>query len=179
MPRPNFRSKKDYVNEVLRVDYAGEYAANIIYQTQIDNTDDIDMRQKLSAMLIQEKKHLEFFQEEMGKNHTRPSILMPIWHLLSVGLGSISAKLGNKHMMLATRAVEEVIEDHYAKQIEALEELGPQHLKNNIITFRQDELEHMHEAENILQNKASFLDNVFLKCIKAGCLVAIAICKKI
>jgi ubiquinone biosynthesis monooxygenase Coq7 len=179
MPKPYFKNKQDYIDEVLRVNYAGEYAANIIYQTQINNSRDIDMRCKLQDMLVQEKKHLEFFQEEMRKNYTRPSALMPVWHLLSIGLGKISAKLSNKHIMLTTQAVEEVIEGHYAKQIYILKELDLKELRDNIVLFRQDELEHMHEAEDILSNKKSFLDDIFFKCIKVGCLAAIAICKKI
>merc|ERR1712086_206611 len=43
--------------------------------------------------------------------------------------------------MLCTASVEEVIQEHYANQIEQLE-LDEKRLKDKIIKFREDELHH-------------------------------------
>ena len=59
--------------------------------------------------------------------------------------------MGEKAAMACTNAIEEVIEEHYAKQAAALGD-DEAALRDTIIEFRKDELEHRdiareHEAE--------------------------------
>ena len=51
----------------------------------------------------------------------KPTKFLPLWDLLGVGLGFGSTLLGKKAAMLCTASVEEVIDEHYLKQIKTLE----------------------------------------------------------
>ena len=60
-------------------------------------------------------------------------------------LGAATAALGEKAAFACTAAVEEVIDEHYAAQIAALEDKDPA-LKARIEDFRADEAAHRDTA---------------------------------
>ena len=81
----------------------------------------------------------------------RPTALMPVWHAAGFALGAATALMGERAAMACTAAVEEVIDEHYAKQAAALGD-DEAELRETIEKFREDELEHRdtaiaHEAE--------------------------------
>ena len=97
--------------------------------------------------------------------------------LLGVGLGFGSTIFGKKAAMLCTASVEEVIEDHYKKQLENLEE-DEKDLKTKIKKFRDDEVHH----KNIAYDNGASKDGLYSlmdKVIRTGSKIAITISKKI
>jgi len=178
MPKPYFKNSAEVATEIIRVDHAGEYAAKIIYQTQIRNTQSSANKQILQEMLEQEMEHLNFFNQQIIARKVRPTAFMPLWHFLSWSLGKFSSKLGAKHTMLATDAVEEVIQDHYQGQLNLLKNIDEPELKKKIAQFRQEEIHHQSIARDRLGNLSAF-DSAFEKIIKVGCRIAIAISKKV
>ena len=114
MPRPYFHDKSAHIDEMLRIDHAGEYGAIRIYKGQLKAI--IESRELISEMLEQEQEHLEYFEEEIRNRNTRPTLLMPFWHVFGYALGYLSAKAGTKYAMLCTEAVEGVIDKHYSSQ---------------------------------------------------------------
>ena len=79
--------------------------------------------------------------------------------------------------MLCTASVEEVIDEHYKSQINQIE-LDEKNLKEKIIKFRQDELEHKDIAyEEGATKKGPY--SIMDKVIKTGSRIAIKISEKI
>jgi len=79
--------------------------------------------------------------------------------------------------MLCTASVEEVIQEHYTNQIKQIES-DEKKLKNKIIKFRKDELDHKdiaYEEGATKEGPYSILDKV----IKTGSKFAIRISEKI
>jgi len=136
-PRPDER-----VERMLRVDHAGEYGAVRIYtgQKSILGTDK-KTGPLLKHMLEQEEVHLKTFENLIAERGTRPTALMPIWHVAGWALGAGTALMGRKAAMACTVAVEEVIDEHYGEQVEALGNDEPE-LSKTFEKFRQEELEH-------------------------------------
>ena len=100
-----------------------------------------------------------------------------MWDLIGVGLGFGTAILGKKAAMLCTASVEEVIDNHYQKQINQLNS-DEKDLKEKIKKFRDDELHH----KDIAYERGASKDGLYLildKIIKAGSKVAINISEKI
>ena len=79
--------------------------------------------------------------------------------------------------MLCTASVEEVIDKHYKKQIDRLEN-DEAALKEKIIKFRDDELNHKDIAYEAGATKEGFY-SIFDKIIKTGSKLAINISEKI
>src|SRR3546814_16317554 len=92
-------------------------------------------------MHAQERVHLRTFEDLLVRHRVRPTLLQPVWHVAGFALGAATALLGEKAAMACTVAVEEVIDEHYAGQQEALES-DQAALTDTIETFRQEELEH-------------------------------------
>jgi ubiquinone biosynthesis monooxygenase Coq7 len=133
------------LDKYIRVNHAGEYGAVRIYQGQIDamkhkKASNLTTIRALKDMYIQEQKHLLFFEKELVERRIRPTILQPLWHVLGYALGYATAKIGEEAAMTATVAIEEVIDQHYAHQIDIIENDAA--LKSAIETIREDELEH-------------------------------------
>jgi len=169
---------KQLLDEIIRVDHAGEYGATKIYSGQLavfgKNS---PIGKTIQQMANQEQKHINTFDRLIVKKRVRPTVLMPLWNLAGFALGVTTAMMGKKAAMACTVAVEDVIGKHYEKQAKELGDKEPA-LKKIILEFRDDELEHhdigiKHEAEKTLGY------NILSKIIKTGCKTAIAISKKI
>ena len=175
------KTDKKKVEEFIRVDHAGERGAIKIYEGQLLalNTfvKDENLKKTIEKMKKHEKEHLDFFSKEIKKRKIKPTKLLPLWDVLSVGLGFSSAIMGKKAAMLCTASVEEVIDKHYQNQINQLNS-NEKVLKEKIKKFRDDELHHKNIAyENGASKEGLYL--ILDKIIKTGSKVAISISEKI
>ena len=175
------KTNKTKVEEFIRVDHAGERGAIKIYEGQLLALNTFikndKLKKKIEDMKKHEKEHCDYFENEIKKRNIKPTKLMPLWDLLGVGLGFSSTILGKKAAMLCTASVEEVIQEHYANQIKQIK-LDEKKLKNKIIKFREDELDHKdiaYEKGATKKGVYSILD----KAIKTGSKIAINISEKI
>ncbi len=128
-------------------------------------------------MKLHEKEHLDFFEKEIKKRNINPTKFLPLWDLLGIGLGFGSTLLGKKAAMLCTASVEEVIDEHYQNQINQINN-DEKKLKEKIIKFREDELNH----KNIAYEEGATKNGIYSvldKVIKTGSKVAISISEKI
>ena len=172
---------KKKVEEFIRVDHAGERGAVKIYEGQLLalNTivKDESLKKVIEDMKVHEIEHCQFFENEIKKRNIKPTKFLPLWDLLGLGLGFGSTILGKKAAMLCTASVEEVIDEHYKNQIDQIE-LDEKNLKEKIIKFRQDELDHKDIAYEEGATKKG-LYSIMDKVIKTGSKVAIKISEKI
>jgi len=131
------------VEQMVRVDHAGEFGAVRIYQGQLAVLGKSKSAPVIRQMLAQEKQHLARFNDLIADRRVRPTALLPLWHLAGFALGAGSALLGEKAAMACTVAVEEVIDEHYATQIADLDdEPVEKELRQTFVEFRDEELAH-------------------------------------
>lgn len=140
-PLPGEKTTDELVDEVIRVDHAGEYGAQRIYAGQLAVLKNHACAATIQHMADQETEHLQKFTELMQQRNARPTVLMPLWHVLGYAMGAGTALMGEKAAMACTVAVERVIAEHYGEQSNELpaEEIE---LKATINRFREEELEH-------------------------------------
>ena len=178
--KKDYRSKTDkhVLEEIIRVNHAGEYGATRIYDGQIAVFGKKSKIGKIiQHMADQEQEHIETFERLVVQHRVRPTALLPLWNIAGFALGASTALLGEKAAMACTVAVEKVIGAHYKEQAAMLKS-DQKKLKSIIKKFEKDELEHhnigiAHNAEktpgyNILSN-----------IISLGCKTAIFVSKKI
>ena len=175
------KTNQKTLEEIIRVDHAGERGAIKIYEGQLlalkTIKQDNDLKDKIEEMKEQEKEHLEYFEKEIQKRKIKPTYLLPVWDLMSVALGFGTALLGKKAAMLCTASVEEVIEDHYQSQLKKIGD-DEKDLKEKIEKFRADEVEHKNMAyESGATNKGLY--SIMDKAIRTGSRIAITISEKI
>ena len=175
------KTNQKTLEEIIRVDHAGERGAIKIYEGQLlalkTIKQDDDLKDKIEKMKAQEKEHLEYFEKEIQKRKIKPTYLLPLWDLMSVSLGFGTALLGKKAAMLCTASVEEVIENHYQNQLKKIGD-DEKDLKEKIEKFKKDETSHKNTAyDSGATNKGLY--SIMDKIIQTGSRIAITISEKI
>ena len=175
------KTDKNKLEEIIRVDQAGERGAIKIYEGQLLALNTIikndNLKKMIEEMKDHEKEHLDFFNKEIRKRNIKPTKLMPLWDLLGIGLGFGSAIMGKKATMLCTASVEEVIDGHYKNQLNQLNS-DERLLKEKIKKFRDDEIQHKNIAYvNGAQKEGIYF--ILDKIIKTGSKIAINLSEKI
>tara|TARA_B100000959_G_scaffold132889_1_gene139349 strand:+ start:2314 stop:2847 length:534 start_codon:yes stop_codon:yes gene_type:complete len=175
------KTDKKILEEIIRVDHAGERGAIKIYEGQLLALNTLKQDEKLKGIIKemkeQEKEHLEYFEKEIQKRKMKPTYFLPLWDLMGVSLGFGTALLGKKAAMLCTASVEEVIEDHYENQLKKIGE-DEKELKKKIEKFKGDEVNHKNTAYEAGASKTGFY-SIMDKIIRTGSKIAITISEKI
>ena len=114
------KTNKKTLEEIIRVDHAGERGAIKIYEGQLlalkTFKQNEPLKRKIEDMKEHEREHYEYFDNEIKKRNIKPTKLLPLWDIMGVTLGFGTAMLGEKAAMLCTASVEEVIDGHYKDQ---------------------------------------------------------------
>lgn len=168
---------KKKINQIIRVDLAGEKGAIEIYKGQLAIIKDKTLSKEIKAMMVKEEEHYKKFKELLVSYRVRPTVLDPLWKVGAYGLGVVSATLGKKATMACTEAVEEVIIDHYQNQSKYLKEKDKS-LSKITGKFALEEKDHMHIAKNYDTGNDPF-HKTFKIAVKALSKIAIKISEKI
>ena len=139
--RPGDPDREELVRRMIRVDHAGEYGAKRIYAGQLAVLGRSLEAPTIAKMAEEEERHLAAFERLIAARRVRPTFLQPLWHVAGFALGAGTALLGARAAMACTVAVEEVIDEHYARQAAALGE-DEAELRDQIEEFRAREVEH-------------------------------------
>ncbi len=174
---PGDPSRETLIEQIIRVDQAGEYGAKRIYEGQLAVLGHSDAGPVLRDMLAQEEKHLARFNTIMSARQVRPTVLEPLWHVAGFALGAATALLGKEAAMACTAAVEDVIGEHYAEQTAQLGD-DESDLRETISTFRGDEMHHREVSlRHGAENAPAYIP--LTTAIKAGTRLAIWLSKRI
>ncbi|TCD59817.1 hypothetical protein EIP91_011396 [Steccherinum ochraceum] len=175
--------QRNRLEAALRVDQAGEVAANYIYMGQLA----VLGRNRVAGPLIQEmwdqeKKHLDVMNKLQLQHRVRPTVLWEVAKVAGFGLGAVTALMGKEAAMACTEAVETVIGEHYDDQLKEMEDLPSSHpsvplLRDVIKEFRDDELEHLDTAVEHHSQRAP-AHALLSTIVGGGCKVAIELCKR-
>jgi ubiquinone biosynthesis monooxygenase Coq7 len=179
--RPGLGAGAARLAEILRVDHAGELAAVHIYRGQqtvfAAAPGKAAVADTFKALGEHEAVHLAAFEGLLAERRVRPSLLTPVWRAAAFALGAGTALMGEKAAHACTDAVEQVIEEHYAAQIEELSDREPA-LAARLSEFRDDELAHQVEAVEQGARQAPAY-GLLSAAIRAGCRVAIRAAEKV
>lgn len=179
--RPGRGATRARLAEILRVDHAGELAAVHIYRGQqavfSAVRDKAALGETFADLRAQEAEHLKAFDALLAERGVRPSLLTPLWRAAAFALGAGTALIGERAAHACTDAVEEVIGEHYAGQVEELGDRDPG-LAEQLSAFRDDELRHQADAVREGARQAPGYGPL-AALIKAGCRAAIRTAEKI
>ncbi len=176
------RSLPERLEEMVRVDHAGEYAAVAIYRGQRAVFERQQGKERivgqLTHMEAEEQDHLDAFDAMIREKGVRPTAMMPLWNIAAHGLGIATALLGEKAAHACTEAVETVIEGHYDDQVTELENRGETDLAATFAKFRDEEAAHKDLAVEEGAHQAPAYP-LLSGLIQAGCRLAIRVSEKV
>ena len=170
---PGDPTRAQMIERMIRVDQAGEYGAVRIYEGQLSVLGESASAPVIEHMAEQERRHLDAFNKLIPERRVRPTALLPFWHVAGFALGAGTALLGEKAAMACTVAVEEVIDEHYAGQVQKLDAEGTEKkLRDTLEEFRLEEVEHKQTSLDHGARDAPGYE-VLTGLIKAGSRLAI------
>jgi len=175
--RPGAATSTRRLDEILRVDHAGELGAVRIYQGQLAVLRNSPAAGIVRQMADQEQRHKALLDQLLNERGARPSVLDPLWSAAGFALGAASALLGEKAAMACTVAVEDVIGAHYGRQAKEIEASEPT-LAAALHQLKDEELEHLKTGLAEGAEKAPAYP-LMSGLIKAGCRLAIKIAEKL
>jgi ubiquinone biosynthesis monooxygenase Coq7 len=131
---------------LMRVNHAGEIAAQALYQGQALTARDPKIRSHMLDAAREEQQHLRWCEERLAELGAGPSMLKPLWYAGSFAIGAAAGLAGDDWSLgfvaETERQVSEHLDDH-------LEQLPADDARSRAIVekMRDDEKRHGRNAE--------------------------------
>jgi ubiquinone biosynthesis monooxygenase Coq7 len=130
---------------LMRVNHAGEIAAQALYRGQALVTRDPALRNELLGAARDEHDHLAWCRERVGALGESVSVLSPFWYAGALAIGVAAGLAGDRVSMGFLVATERQVSDHLGGH---LGRLPPADTESHAIVaqMRDDEERHGHAA---------------------------------
>lgn len=140
-PAPLSEIEKRESAALMRVNHAGEIAAQALYHGQALVARSAATRQLLLKAADEETDHLAWCETRLKELESRPSLLNPLWYAGSFAIGAAAALLGDRTSLGFVVETERQVEGHLD---EHLMRLPPDDARSRAIlqTMRTDEIAH-------------------------------------
>jgi ubiquinone biosynthesis monooxygenase Coq7 len=123
---------------LLRVNHAGEIAAQALYEGQGAVARSADLRHQFRQAAAEERDHLAWCSERLTELNGRPSALTPLWYAGAYTIGLLAGTTSDRTSLGFVRETERQVVEHLHDH---LSQLPPADRKSATI------LEHMAEDE--------------------------------
>ncbi len=130
---------------LMRVNHAGEVAAQALYQGQGLTARTHEIRSKLSHAADEELDHLAWTRQRLTELGGRPSLLDPLWYTGAFAVGIVAGAIGDKISLSFLQATEAQVEAHLDTH---LNRLPPEDTASRAIVeqMKRDEAQHAQTA---------------------------------
>jgi len=126
---------------LMRVNHAGEIAAQALYAGQAVGARTPETRAHLLDAAREERDHLEWCRERLDELGTRPSVLGPFWYAGSFCIGLAAGALGDAVSLGFVAETERQVEAHLRDHLERLPP-GDEKSRAILETMAADEVHH-------------------------------------
>ena len=139
------QEEKDLSIQLMRVNLAGEVAAQALYRGQAMVCEDDEVKEHLINAGLEETDHLIWCKKRLDELGGNGSLLNPIWYAGSFALGAIFGSLGKQISLGFVEETEKQVVKHLEKHLEKISQEDKKTIKIPE-TMRSDEDQHANEA---------------------------------
>lgn len=139
------KEEKNLSAELMRVNLAGEVAAQALYRGQAMVCKDKEVKAHLIQAGEEETDHLIWCKKRLGDLDGRPSILNPIWYAGSFAIGAFFGSMGEKTSLGFVEETEKQVVKHLERHLDRVSKNDEETI-DILKTMRADEDEHAQEA---------------------------------
>jgi ubiquinone biosynthesis monooxygenase Coq7 len=132
---------------LMRVNHAGEVAAQALYHAQALFARDPQVRDFMLHAAREETDHLAWCETRLEELGSRPSVLNPLWYAGSFGIGALAALMGDKASLGFVAETERQVEGHLKSHLERLP-AGDTRSRAIVEAMCHDEAGHGRQAES-------------------------------
>ncbi len=133
---------------LMRVNHAGEVAAQGLYHGQALTARSEQTRSHLLQAALEEQTHLDWCEQRLSELGDHPSRLRPLWYAGSLAMGAAAGLLGDRWSLGFVAETERQVSEHLDEHIQRLppeDKASRQVLEK----MREDEQRHGQEAEQL------------------------------
>jgi 3-demethoxyubiquinol 3-hydroxylase len=112
--------ERSHASALMRVNHAGEVAAQGLYQGQIAQARNPALKAQLIEAAEEEIDHLAWTADRVKALDSHTSFLNPLWYAGAFALGTLAGKISDKTNLAFLRATEEQVSRHLAKHLTIL-----------------------------------------------------------
>ena len=143
---PLDEAQRRHVAGLMRVNHAGEIAAQALYRGQALVSRSAPLREHLLKAAAEEKAHLDWCASRLRELGEQPSVLAPFWYAGSFAIGAAAGLSGDRTSLGFVEETERQVVEHLD---EHLGKLPPEDERSRAIleTMRADEARHGRDAK--------------------------------
>ncbi len=112
--------RRRHVAGLMRVNHAGEIAAQGLYHGQALTAQSPQARAAFEHAAAEEGDHLAWCRDRLDELGSRPSLLDPLWYAGSVAIGALAGLCGDRASLGFMAETESQVEGHLADHLERL-----------------------------------------------------------
>lgn len=131
--------EKTHAAGLMRVNHAGEIAAQGLYQGHAAVARDPQIERQMQTAADEELDHLGWCEERLGELESGPSKLRPLWYAGAWAMGAASGVLGDKWSLGFIEETERQVSEHLSGHLGRLPENDAK--SRAIVTQMRDEEE--------------------------------------
>lgn len=133
--------------KLMRVNHAGEVAAQGLYHGQALTARSEDTRRHLRAAADEEQTHLQWCEQRLAELGDRPSRLRPLWYGASFAMGAAAGLFGDRWSLGFVAETERQVSEHLDEHLQRLPAADTRS-REVLKAMRADEQRHGLEAEH-------------------------------
>jgi len=135
--------EKTHAAGLMRVNHAGEIAAQGLYQGHAAFARDPSIEAQMNEAADEELDHLAWCEQRLQELKSAPSALRPIWYGGAFAMGAASSALGDKWSLGFIEETERQVSDHLTSHLGRLPEND---LRSRAIVTQMRDEEEVHGA---------------------------------
>ena len=113
---------RELAGRLMRINHAGEVAAQGLYQGQALTAKLPDVREKMERAALEENDHLDWCEKRITETGTHVSYLNPVWYAGSVAIGALAGIAGDKWSLGFVAETEHQVVKHLEEHLQRLPE---------------------------------------------------------
>lgn len=113
---------RELAGRLMRINHAGEVAAQGLYQGQALTARLPQVREKMERAALEENDHLDWCERRARELGTHVSYLNPVWYAGSVTIGALAGIAGDKWSLGFVAETEHQVVKHLEEHLERLPE---------------------------------------------------------
>ena len=139
------KKEKDLSIQMMRINHAGEVAAQALYRGQAFVCKDPEIKKHLIHAGEEETDHLVWCKRRLDELGGKSSILNPIWYAGSFAIGAVFGAIGEKTSLGFVEETEKLVVIHLQKHLDKISEKDKETIEI-LKTMQADEDLHAGQA---------------------------------
>lgn len=141
------QAQRRHAAGLMRVNHAGEIAAQALYQGQALTARNPRVREQLLKAAQEEQDHLRWCEERLRELGSAPSKLQPLWYAGSLAIGAAAGLAGDKWNLGFVAETEKQVSEHLGDHLQRLPD-ADQRSRAIVTQMRKDEARHGRQARD-------------------------------